>query len=145
MTEPEDYKDTVFLPKTEFPMKAGLSAKEPAIAAQWEADDLYGKLRAARAERERFVLHDGPPYANGDIHMGHALNKVLKDIIVRSQTLLGKGARYTPGWDCRGLPMEWKIEGENRKEKLNKEEVPREEVRAQCRAYGDTWVERQII
>ncbi|MCC6482460.1 MAG: isoleucine--tRNA ligase [Sphingomonadaceae bacterium] len=140
MTEPKDYKDTVFLPKTEFPMKAGLSAKEPAIAAQWEADDLYGKLRAARAERERFVLHDGPPYANGDIHMGHALNKVLKDIIVRSQTLLGKDAPYTPGWDCHGLPIEWKIEEEYRKKKLNKDEVPPQEFRAQCRAYADTWV-----
>ncbi|MBP6031287.1 MAG: isoleucine--tRNA ligase [Sphingobium sp.] len=143
MTEPKDYKDTVFLPKTEFPMKAGLSAKEPAIAAQWEADDLYGKLRAARAERERFVLHDGPPYANGDIHMGHALNKVLKDIIVRSQTLLGKDAPYTPGWDCHGLPIEWKIEEEYRKKKLNKDEVPPQEFRAQCRAYADTWVGTQ--
>ena len=140
MTEPKDYKDTVFLPKTNFPMKAGLSAKEPAIAAQWEADDLYGKLRAARAGRERFVLHDGPPYANGDIHMGHALNKVLKDIIVRSQSLLGKDAPYTPGWDCHGLPIEWKIEEEYRKKKLNKDEVPAQEFRAQCRAYADTWV-----
>ncbi|RXR28442.1 isoleucine--tRNA ligase [Sphingobium fluviale] len=140
MTEPKDYKDTVFLPKTDFPMKAGLAQKEPAIAAQWEAEDLYGKLRAARAGRERFVLHDGPPYANGDIHMGHALNKVLKDIIVRSQSLLGKDAPYTPGWDCHGLPIEWKIEEEYRKKKLNKDEVPAKEFRAQCRAYADTWV-----
>ncbi len=138
--EPKDYKDTVFLPKTDFPMKAGLAQKEPAIAAQWEADDLYGKLRAARKGRERFVLHDGPPYANGDIHMGHALNKVLKDIIVRSQTLAGKDAPYTPGWDCHGLPIEWKIEEEYRKKKLNKDEVPAKEFRAQCRAYADTWV-----
>ncbi len=140
MTEPKDYKDTVFLPKTDFPMKAGLAQKEPAIAAQWEADGLYAKLRAARKGRERFVLHDGPPYANGDIHMGHALNKVLKDIIVRSQTLLGKDAPYTPGWDCHGLPIEWKIEEEYRKKKLNKDEVPAQEFRAQCRAYADTWV-----
>ncbi|EAT09078.1 isoleucine--tRNA ligase [Sphingobium sp. 10 DY56-G10] len=136
----EDYKSTVFLPQTDFPMKAGLSAKEPAIAARWEAMDLYGKLREKRAGRERFILHDGPPYANGDIHMGHAMNKVLKDIIVRSQSLLGKDAPYVPGWDCHGLPIEWKIEEEYRKKKLNKDEVPAAEFRAQCRAYADKWV-----
>ena len=138
--KPEDYKSTVFLPATDFPMKAGLAAKEPAIAAQWEAMDLYGRLRAQRAGRERFILHDGPPYANGDIHMGHAMNKVLKDIIVRSQSLLGKDAPYVPGWDCHGLPIEWKIEEEYRKKKLNKDEVPAAEFRAQCRAYADKWV-----
>ena len=136
----EDYKSTVFLPATDFPMKAGLAAKEPEIAAQWEAMDLYGRLRAQRAGRERFILHDGPPYANGDIHMGHAMNKVLKDIIVRSQSLLGKDAPYVPGWDCHGLPIEWKIEEEYRKKKLNKDEVPAAEFRAQCRAYADKWV-----
>ncbi|WP_394440326.1 isoleucine--tRNA ligase [Sphingobium naphthae] len=136
----EDYKSTVFLPQTDFPMKAGLSAREPAIAARWEAMDLYGKLREKRAGRERFILHDGPPYANGDIHMGHAMNKVLKDIIVRSQSLLGKDAPYVPGWDCHGLPIEWKIEEEYRKKKLNKDEVPAAEFRAQCRAYADKWV-----
>ena len=136
----EDYKSTVFLPATDFPMKAGLAAKEPASAAQWEAMDLYGRLRAQRAGRERFILHDGPPYANGDIHMGHAMNKVLKDIIVRSQSLLGKDAPYVPGWDCHGLPIEWKIEEEYRKKKLNKDEVPAAEFRAQCRAYADKWV-----
>ena len=139
----EDYKSTVFLPATDFPMKAGLGAKEPAIAAQWEAMDLYGRLRAQRAGRERFILHDGPPYANGDIHMGHAMNKVLKDIIVRSQSLLGKDAPYVPGWDCHGLPIEWKIEEEYRKKKLNKDEVPAQEFRAQCRAYADKWVDVQ--
>ncbi len=136
----EDYKSTVFLPVTDFPMKAGLAQKEPAIAARWEAMDLYGKLRAKRAGRERFILHDGPPYANGDIHMGHAMNKVLKDIIVRSQSLLGKDAPYVPGWDCHGLPIEWKIEEEYRKKKQNKDEVPAAEFRAQCRAYADKWV-----
>ena len=136
----EDYKSTVFLPATDFPMKAGLAAKEPEIAAQWEAMDLYGRLRAQRAGRERFILHDGPPYANGDIHMGHAMNKVLKDIIVRSQSLLGKDAPYVPGWDCHGLPIEWKIEEDYRKKKLNKDEVPAQEFRAQCRAYADKWV-----
>ena len=139
----EDYKSTVFLPATDFPMKAGLAAKEPEIAAQWEAMDLYGRLRAQRAGRERFILHDGPPYANGDIHMGHAMNKVLKDIIVRSQSLLGKDAPYVPGWDCHGLPIEWKIEEDYRKKKLNKDEVPAAEFRAQCRAYADKWVDVQ--
>ena len=143
MTDAPDYKNTVFLPVTAFPMKAGLAQKEPAIAAKWEADDLYGQLRRERSGRERFILHDGPPYANGDIHMGHALNKVLKDIIVRSQSLLGKDAPYVPGWDCHGLPIEWKIEEEYRKKKLNKDEVPAQEFRAQCRAYADKWVDVQ--
>jgi isoleucyl-tRNA synthetase len=140
MTEQPDYRPTVFLPQTDFPMKAGLAQKEPQIAARWAAMDLYGKLRETRAGRERFILHDGPPYANGDIHMGHAMNKVLKDIIVRSQTLLGKDAPYVPGWDCHGLPIEWKIEEEYRKKKLNKDEIPPQEFRAQCRAYADKWV-----
>ncbi|KEQ52252.1 Isoleucine--tRNA ligase [Sphingobium chlorophenolicum] len=140
MTDAPDYKATVFLPVTDFPMKAGLAQKEPAILAHWEAMDLYGQLRERRKGRERFILHDGPPYANGDIHMGHAMNKVLKDIIVRSQSLLGKDAPYVPGWDCHGLPIEWKIEEEYRKKKQNKDEVPASEFRAQCRAYADKWV-----
>ncbi|WP_420140208.1 isoleucine--tRNA ligase [Sphingomonas sp.] len=138
-----DWRDTVFLPKTDFPMKAGLAAKEPAILAQWQADDLYARLREARAGRERFILHDGPPYANGDIHMGHAMNKVLKDIVVRTQSLLGKDAPYVPGWDCHGLPIEWKVEEEYRKAKKNKDEVPVADFRAQCRAYADKWVDVQ--
>lgn len=140
MTDQPDYKSTVFLPVTDFPMKAGLAQKEPAILARWEEMDLYGKLRERRKGRKRFILHDGPPYANGDIHMGHAMNKVLKDIIVRSQSLLGKDAPYVPGWDCHGLPIEWKIEEEYRKKKQNKDEVPPQEFRAQCRAYADKWV-----
>ena len=140
MTDQPDYKSTVFLPVTDFPMKAGLAQKEPAILQRWEEMDLYGKLRERRKGRERFILHDGPPYANGDIHMGHAMNKVLKDIIVRSQSLLGKDAPYVPGWDCHGLPIEWKIEEEYRKKKQNKDEVPPQEFRAQCRAYADKWV-----
>ncbi len=139
-TTQRDWRDTVFLPKTDFPMKAGLAAKEPAILAKWEADDLYGSLRKARAGRERFILHDGPPYANGDIHMGHAMNKVLKDIIVRSQSLMGKDAPYVPGWDCHGLPIEWKVEEAYRAKKQNKDEVPVEQFRAECRAYADKWV-----
>ena len=140
MTDQPDYKNTVFLPQTDFPMKAGLAQKEPGILARWEEIDLYGKLRAQRAGRERFILHDGPPYANGDIHMGHAMNKVLKDIIVRSQSLLGKDAPYVPGWDCHGLPIEWKIEEEYRKKKRSKDEVPPREFRAECRAYAEKWV-----
>ncbi|KXU32440.1 isoleucine--tRNA ligase [Sphingobium sp. 22B] len=138
--ETQDYKSTVFLPVTDFPMKAGLAQKEPAILARWEEMDLYGKLRERRKGRRRFILHDGPPYANGDIHMGHAMNKVLKDIIVRSQSLLGYDAPYIPGWDCHGLPIEWKIEEEYRKKKQNKDEVPAQEFRAECRAYADRWV-----
>ncbi|MFD1765944.1 isoleucine--tRNA ligase [Sphingorhabdus buctiana] len=143
MTEKQDYKDTVFLPKTEFPMKAGLPQKEPGILARWEEQDLYHKLREARAGREKFILHDGPPYANGDMHIGHALNHILKDMVCRTQTLLGKDAPYVPGWDCHGLPIEWKVEEQYRKKKLNKDEVPVKEFRAECRAYAQAWVDIQ--
>ncbi len=135
-----DWRDTVFLPKTDFPMKAGLAAKEPAILERWARIKLYSKLREARAGRERFLLHDGPPYANGDIHMGHALNKILKDIVVRSQSLMGKDAPYVPGWDCHGLPIEWKVEEAYRAKKLNKDEVDPVAFRAECRAYAEKWV-----
>jgi isoleucyl-tRNA synthetase len=138
-----DWRDTVFLPKTDFPMKAGLAAKEPAILDRWARIGLYDRLRKERARRERFILHDGPPYANGDIHMGHAMNKVLKDIIVRSQTLMGKDAPYVPGWDCHGLPIEWKIEEQYRAKKRSKDEVPPAEFRAECRAYAAHWVDVQ--
>lgn len=140
-----DYRDTVFLPKTDFPMKAGLAQKEPAILARWESEDLYGKLRTQRAGRKRFILHDGPPYANGDIHMGHAMNKVLKDIIVRSQSLLGKDAPYVPGWDCHGLPIEWQVEKQYKDKKLDKDQVPVDQFRAECRAYAAKWVEVQRV
>jgi len=144
MTDPKaDYKDTVFLPKTDFPMKAGLANKEPAILERWEKIGLYEKLREARAGKEKFILHDGPPYANGNIHIGHSLNKTLKDLVVRSQSLLGKDAPYVPGWDCHGLPIEWKIEEQYRKKKLNKDEVPASEFRAECREYADKWVNVQ--
>ncbi len=142
-TTKRDYRSTVFLPRTDFPMKAGLPQKEPAILARWEAEDLYGQLRKARAGREKFISHDGPPYANGDIHIGHALNKTLKDMVVRTQTLLGKDAPYVPGWDCHGLPIEWKVEEQYRKKKLNKDEVPVKEFRAECRAYAQHWVDVQ--
>jgi isoleucyl-tRNA synthetase len=143
MSEKPDYRDTVFLPKTDFPMKAGLASKEPAILARWAEMGLYQRLREARAGRERFILHDGPPYANGDIHMGHAMNKILKDMVVRSQSLLGKDAPYVPGWDCHGLPIEWKIEEQYRKKKLDKDAVPPREFRAECRAYAEKWVNIQ--
>ncbi len=139
----QDYRSTVFLPKTDFPMKAGLPQKEPVIAARWKEEDLYGQVRKARAGREKFIFHDGPPYANGDIHIGHSLNKTLKDMVVRTQTLLGKDAPYVPGWDCHGLPIEWKIEEQYRKKKLNKDEVPPKEFRAECRAYAQHWVNVQ--
>jgi isoleucyl-tRNA synthetase len=138
-----DYRPTVFLPKTDFPMKAGLPQKEPAILARWEEQDLYARVRRARAGREKFILHDGPPYANGDIHIGHALNHVLKDMVVRTQTLLGKDSPYVPGWDCHGLPIEWKVEEQYRKKKLDKDEVPVREFRAECRAYAQHWVDVQ--
>jgi len=138
-----DYRSTVFLPKTDFPMKAGLPQKEPLILAKWQEGDLYGQLRKSREGREKFILHDGPPYANGDIHIGHALNHILKDMVVRTQTLLGKDAPYVPGWDCHGLPIEWKVEEQYRKKKLNKDEVPVKEFRAECRAYAQHWVDTQ--
>jgi isoleucyl-tRNA synthetase len=143
MTEPRDYRDTVFLPKTDFPMKAGLPQKEPGILARWQAEDIYWQLRDARAGREKFILHDGPPYANGDMHIGHALNHILKDMVVRTQSLLGKDAPYVPGWDCHGLPIEWKIEEQYRKKKLDKDQVDPVEFRAECRAYAQGWVDKQ--
>ena len=143
MTEKTDFKDTVFLPKTDFPMKAGLPQKEPGILSRWNEQDLYAKMREARAGREKFILHDGPPYANGDMHIGHALNHILKDMVCRTQSLLGKDAPYVPGWDCHGLPIEWKVEEQYRKKKLNKDEVPVKEFRAECRAYAQHWVNVQ--
>src|SRR3990167_1068352 len=138
-----DFRDTVFLPKTDFPMKAGLPQKEPVILSRWQDEGIYRKLREARAGREKFILHDGPPYANGDMHIGHALNHILKDMVCRTQSLLGKDAPYVPGWDCHGLPIEWKVEEEYRKKKKNKDEVPPKEFRAECRAYAQKWVDRQ--
>ena len=138
-----DYRSTVFLPKTDFPMKAGLPQKEPVIAARWESEGLYQQIRAAREGRDKFIFHDGPPYANGDMHIGHALNHTLKDMVVRTQTLLGKDTPYVPGWDCHGLPIEWAVEQEYRKKKRSKDEVPVREFRAECRAYAQHWVDVQ--
>ncbi|MEQ8773329.1 MAG: isoleucine--tRNA ligase, partial [Erythrobacter sp.] len=138
-----DLKDTVFLPKTDFPMKAGLPQKEPGIQARWDKIDLYARLREARRGREKFILHDGPPYPNGDMKIGHAMQRILKDMVVRSQSLMGKDAPFVPGWDCHGLPIEWKVEEQYRKKKLNKDDVPRAEFRAECRAYAQHWVDVQ--
>ncbi|WP_303809765.1 isoleucine--tRNA ligase [Sandarakinorhabdus limnophila] len=139
-----DYRPTVFLPKTDFPMKAGLPEREPQILSVWQAADLYTQLREARAGRPKFIFHDGPPYANGDMHIGHALNHILKDAVVRTQTLLGKDAPYIPGWDCHGLPIEWKVEEAYRAKKQNKDDVPAVEFRAECRAYAQHWVNVQM-
>src|SRR5262245_18637827 len=140
-----DYSETLFLPKTDFPMRAGLPRKEPEILARWAKLDLYGRLRKAAAGRTKFVLHDGPPYANGNIHIGHALNKILKDVVTRSQQMLGYDSNYVPGWDCHGLPIEWKIEEENyrseNKEKPNLSD-PQAMIafRKECRAYAQHWL-----
>ena len=146
-----DYRDTVFLPKTDFPMKAGLPQKEPGIAARWEQIGLYDALRKARRGREKFIFHDGPPYANGDMHIGHALNHILKDMVCRTQNLLGRDAPYVPGWDCHGLPIEWKVEEQYRKEKKAKpvltgagrDEAAVKAFRDECRAYAQHWVDVQ--
>ncbi|MEH6402231.1 MAG: isoleucine--tRNA ligase [Sneathiella sp.] len=138
-----DYKSTLFLPKTNFPMKAGLPNKEPGHLERWENMDLFAKLRDQSKDQEQFILHDGPPYANGHLHMGHALNKILKDVISRSQQMMGKNAHYVPGWDCHGLPIEWKIEEKYRKAGKNKDEVPILEFRKECREFAAEWVDIQ--
>ena len=135
-----DTKATVFLPTTSFGMKAGLPSLEPRLLARWQAIDLEGRLRKAGADREPFVLHDGPPYANGNLHIGHALNKILKDVIVKSQQMMGKDARYVPGWDCHGLPIEWKIEEKYRAAGKDKDAVPVIEFRQECRDFAAHWV-----
>ncbi|MBT3990904.1 MAG: isoleucine--tRNA ligase [Rhodospirillaceae bacterium] len=138
-----DYKNTVYLPKTDFPMKAGLNKREPQLLERWKQLDLYKRLREDAKGREKFILHDGPPYANGNLHIGHALNKILKDVIVRSQQMLGKDSNYVPGWDCHGLPIEWKIEEKYRKKGDNKDEVPIAEFRQECREFAEHWIDIQ--
>ena len=139
-----DYKGTVFLPKTNFPMRAGLKDKELEILDFWESLDLYTVLRKQSKGRKKFILHDGPPYANGDIHIGHALNKILKDMIVRSQQMMGKDAPYVPGWDCHGLPIEWKVEEQYRADNRDKDAIPVIEFRRECRDFANHWINRQI-
>ena len=139
MTE-TDYRDTVFLPRTDFPMRGDLPKKEPAILARWQAMDLWRKLRASREGAPKFILHDGPPYANGNIHIGHALNKILKDVINRSRQMAGYDAHYIPGWDCHGLPIEWQIEEKYRKSGRDKDAVPLADFRAECRAHAAHYI-----
>ena len=138
-----DYKTTVFLPATSFEMRAGLPQLEPKLLERWIKLGLYDRQRAAAKGRKKFVLHDGPPYANGNLHIGHALNKILKDVIVRAQQMMGRDAIYVPGWDCHGLPIEWKIEEEYRAKGKNKDDVPVVEFRRQCRAFAEGWINVQ--
>jgi len=138
-----NYKETLFLPRTDFPMRAGLPKKEPEILARWAALGLYERMREDAKGRTPFVLHDGPPYANGDIHIGHALNKILKDVVVRSRQMTGHDATYVPGWDCHGLPIEWMVEKAYGAKGRKKDDVPTAEFRAACRAYAAKWVDVQ--
>ena len=135
-----EYKDTIFLPKTSFEMRANLPMKEPKILEEWNNQNIFKKLREKSKGREKFVLHDGPPYANGHIHMGTALNKILKDVIVRTQQMTGKDSIFVPGWDCHGLPIEWKIEEEYRKKGKNKDDVPVVQFRQECREFAEKWI-----
>jgi isoleucyl-tRNA synthetase len=135
-----DYRPTVFLPQTDFPMRGDLPRREPVLLERWRSMDLYGKLRARAKNRPKFVLHDGPPYANGNLHIGHALNKILKDVINRAQQMLGCDAVYVPGWDCHGLPIEWKIEEEYRAKTRSKDDVPILEFRNECREFAAHWI-----
>jgi isoleucyl-tRNA synthetase len=140
MTEPFDYSQTLFLPKTDFPMRAGLPKKEPEILKNWDEQNLYKKLREQSAGRPRYILHDGPPYANGHLHIGHALNKTLKDMVTRSKQMAGYDSNYVPGWDCHGLPIEWKVEEELRKKGKKKDDLDTVSLRAMCRAFADEWI-----
>ncbi|SHO62937.1 Isoleucyl-tRNA synthetase [Pseudoxanthobacter soli DSM 19599] len=135
-----DYSDTLFLPETDFPMRAGLPQREPEFIARWKRLDLYRRQREASSGKPKFVLHDGPPYANGNLHIGHALNKILKDVISRSRQMEGFDSNYVPGWDCHGLPIEWKIEEKYRAAGKNKDEVPVVEFRKECRQFAEHWV-----
>ncbi len=137
---PRDYRDTVFLPRTDFPMRGDLPKREPATLARWQAMGLWERLRAQSAGRPPFVLHDGPPYANGHLHIGHALNKILKDVVNRARQMAGQDAHYIPGWDCHGLPIEWKVEEQYRKAGRDKDAVPVLQFRAECRAYAAEWM-----
>src|SRR5205814_1798230 len=133
---PQNYKDTLNLPRTDFPRKANLAQREPELLKKWEETRIYQQIQKARENSELFVLHDGPPFANGDVHMGTALNKILKDFVVRSQTMLGKRAPYVPGWDCHGLPIEYKVVKESR-------ELSPLEVRKRCEAFARKFIDIQ--
>ena len=141
--ETTDYKDTLNLPQTDFPMRAGLPKREPDWLARWAQIGVYDKLRAKAEGRKPFTLHDGPPYANGNLHIGHALNKILKDMVVRSQQMMGRDARYVPGWDCHGLPIEWKIEEKYRAKGQDKDAINVVDFRQECRKFAEGWVDIQ--
>ena len=143
MSDKQDYRDTVFLPATPFPMRGDLPKKEPGLLARWERMGIWQRLREASHGREKFILHDGPPYANGNIHIGTALNKILKDVINRAAQMGGYDALYIPGWDCHGLPIEWKIEEQYRSQSRDKDAVPVLQFRAECRAYAGHWMDVQ--
>ncbi len=143
MSDTPDYSTTVFLPETDFPMRAGLPQREPDWLAKWAQIGVYDRLRDKAAGRPAFTLHDGPPYANGHLHIGHALNKILKDMVVRSQQMMGFDARYVPGWDCHGLPIEWKIEEQYRAKGLNKDDVDIVAFRRECRKFAEGWIDVQ--
>src|SRR5213080_4257384 len=132
----QNYKETLNLPKTDFPMKANLAAREPELLKMWEETRLYEQIQKSREDRQLFVLHDGPPFANGDVHMGTGLNKILKDLVIKSQTMLGKRAPYVPGWDCHGLPIEYKVVKESR-------ELSPLEVRKKCEAFARKYINIQ--
>jgi len=138
-----NYKDTLFLPETEFSMKASLQSNEPKILDKWKKEKLYEKLRNKSKKKKKFILHDGPPYANGHLHMGHALNKILKDIIVRTKQMQGLDASFVPGWDCHGLPIEWEVEQELRKKGDDKNKISIKEFRNKCRAFAEHWIKIQ--
>jgi isoleucyl-tRNA synthetase len=139
-----DWSKTLFLPKTSFGMKAGLPQLEPKLLERWSKMNLYKAMRKAAKGREKFVLHDGPPYANGNIHIGTGLNKILKDAVTRSQQMMGKDSNYVPGWDCHGLPIEWKVEEQYRAKGKNKDEVPVNEFRRECRDFAEKWIGVQM-
>jgi Isoleucyl-tRNA synthetase len=138
-----EFKDTLNLPQTEFPMKGNLPNKEPEILSFWEEINLYQKLREDRKGKDKYILHDGPPYANGHIHIGHALNKILKDILVKYQSMKGKDAPFVPGWDCHGLPIEQQVEKELKEKKIKKEDLSKSEFRKLCREYALKFVNIQ--
>jgi len=143
VAEGQDWSKTLFLPKTDFPMRAGLPELEPRLLKRWDGMKLYERLREVAAGRAKFLLHDGPPYANGNIHIGHALNKILKDVVTKSQSMLGFDSNYVPGWDCHGLPIEWKIEESYRAKGKSKDAVPVNEFRRQCREFAEHWIDVQ--
>ncbi|VAV91570.1 Isoleucyl-tRNA synthetase, partial [hydrothermal vent metagenome] len=147
MTKPtpdkRNYRETLVLPKTDFPMRAGLPKHEPEWVARWKQLDIYGQLRQKAKDRPAFSYHDGPPYANGHVHLGTALNKILKDFVVRSHQMMGYETPFVPGWDCHGLPIEWKVEEGYRKKGRAKDDVPINEFRAECRAYAQHWLDIQ--